>query len=100
MGQQPGRNVEVILQEIAFGETQLGPKNLLKVGQFDGAAIDVEFGVGYIAGDFRKETLSALRRRSLTTRNGNLSRCLGNRSDPTPPCAPESRCRRRLRRRA
>src|ERR1700682_5678826 len=99
MGQQPGRNLEVILEQVAFGETQLGPKNLLKVGQFDGAAIDVEFNVDYIAGDLEAGNRSARRRRALAACSGKFSPWLGNRSDFTSPCAPESRCRRRLRRR-
>ncbi len=49
--QQPGGNVEIILQEIALGESQVGPEDFLQVGQLDRAAFDGQFGFVDVYGD-------------------------------------------------
>jgi SAM-dependent methyltransferase len=41
MGQQHLRDIRVILQQISFRNPHLGPKQLLEVGQFDGALSDL-----------------------------------------------------------
>ena len=49
--QEYRRDVGVILEQIAFGEAQLGPENLPEVGESDLLAIDAQDDVVLIAGN-------------------------------------------------
>jgi len=49
--EEEGRNVRVVLEEVALGEAELGPEEFFQVGEADGAAVEVQL---YVLGVDRK----------------------------------------------
>jgi hypothetical protein len=49
VGEEPGRDIEVILEEIALGKAELRPENLVEIGEMDVAAVDLDGGFVNIA---------------------------------------------------
>ena len=45
VGHQIRRHVEIVLEQIPFGQAELGPKNLVEVGELGGAAFHFDFRV-------------------------------------------------------
>jgi len=45
MRKEPGRDLEVVLEEVALGEAQSRPEDFVEIGEMDVAAVDLDGGV-------------------------------------------------------
>jgi hypothetical protein len=60
MRKEPGRDVGVVLEEVALGQAELGPEELLEIRKTDGAGRETDLDVVGVAGKVKLDAGSAL----------------------------------------
>ena len=93
MGKKEFRDIEIILQEIPFGDALMGPKKFLQIGEMNGPIADRQRGfilIGRNDIDFGIGSTAPMdhtgRRRSRQSVNGLLLYALAPTMAPFTPC--------------